>query len=44
MKINKKRVSKLLEISFFTVSGVYLQVAGIGLIIMILFTISYFSQ
>ncbi|WP_255551161.1 hypothetical protein [Sporosarcina sp. E16_8] len=44
MKNNKKRVSKLLEISLFTISGVYLLVAGIGLIIMILFTIAYFSQ
>ncbi|WP_255452149.1 hypothetical protein [Sporosarcina sp. ANT_H38] len=44
MKINEKRVMKLLELTFFTISGLNLLIAGIGLIIMILFTIAYLSQ
>jgi len=36
--------AKLLERIFFTVSGVYLIIAVMGLILLILFTISYFSQ
>ncbi|MDW0118598.1 hypothetical protein QTL97_16860 [Sporosarcina thermotolerans] len=44
MKMNKKGFGKFLKMIFFSVSGIYLVFAVVGLVVMVLFTISYFAQ